>query len=618
MLLLVWAGLLLAGPDRAAAYDKPNFDVPVFAGDGIFLPEDQKSSLLEALAAIASNFPTNNRIDDDLREKALAIALRIDPMHYHCRLAHRALSRGEAPAATTYFDSLSLVSETLWTLASQLSSPPPEPEHRRLAPFLMELSLLTHPEPADGRLAAFALAAHGKNLPWEKFVTLQLDDNRSTGRAQFFRQEGVAILAQQEKKAARSDRPAPPVSDTMVAAPGEPVPIVTLAPGAPEPIEPLSVSIQVVRLIEAIESKLVAGSVTLRLRNPAGRAERDWLELQAASGTVPVPLMASDDGVPVEGFEIPAAFAATRAWSWPRGTLGEVAFDPADPPPGPRRLIRARIFLPGVVLVESILRKAPVNEQIILSGEIDPETLQVSLPGETLPTIEAAASGMQGKYLLMPASTAQGLIDYLVKSGQLGILFDNELVSYATLDEAVALATSPTPEALSAATVIFREIGAVAERMPLTDLARNAKVQERLETILTGMPGHLSARAMLEFGRRPESPEMRISLSANRINELVAPLFELDDPNVNLPGLVGLLDAAKGELSRLRTEVPAEVRDFQSAGEDFIDAAELYLDLTNKGTSIALQRLREAQAALAVFQAQGSGLGVSYPTAEDE
>lgn len=622
MPLLLWAVFLLAAPARAAAYDSPDFDAPVFSGDGIFLPEDQKTSLLEALAAIASNFSTSNRIDDDLREKALGIALRIDPMHYHSRLAHRALANGELPAATTYFDSLSVVSETLWTIANQLASPPLEPEHRRLAPYLMELSLLTHPEPTDERLAAFADAVGGKNLPWEKFVTLQPDDNRSTDRARFFRQEGVTILAQQEKKENRPDRPDRsdrPAADTMAGSTGTPGATEASdapAPGRPEPIEPIIVSLNTVRQIEAIESKPVAGMVKLTMRSPAGRAERELLEQQVATGTMPVPLIASDDDIPVEGLEIPAAFAATRAWTWPAGTLGEVAFTAAVQPPGPRRLIRTRVFLPGVVLVDSILRKVPINEQMILSGELDPATMQISLPAEVLPTIEAAASGMKGKYLLVPASASEDLIGYLVKSGQLEILFHNEIISYTTLDEAITFATTPTPEALSAATVIFREIEAVAERiMPLTDLARNAKVTERLETILAGMPGHLSARAMLEFGRRPESPELRISLSANRINDLVTPLFAVDDPGVNLPELVGRIDAAKLELSRLRTEVAVEARDFHSAAEDYLKAAELYLDLTNKGTSIALQRLREAREARAKYQTLGVSLGMSYPSA---
>jgi len=154
--------------------------------------------------------------------------------------------------------------------------------------------------------------------------------------------------------------------------------------------------------------------------------------------------------------------------------------------------------------------------------------------------------------------------------------------------------------------------------MPLTELARNAKVMERLKTILAGMPEHLSARAMLEFGQRPESPELRQSLSANRINELVMPLFGLDLPGANLPAFAEQIDTARLELSRLRATTPSETRDFLASGEDFLAAAELYLDLTNKDSSIALQRLREASEARAAFQNLGRRLGLSDPVTEVE
>jgi len=616
LLVLVWAALSLAAPGKAVGYDSPNFEVDVFSRDGIFLPEDQKTSLLEALAAIASNFSSSNRVDDDLREKALGLALRIDPMHYHSRLAHRALSEGKAPNATTYFDSLSVVSETLWNLASQLSKPPFEPEQRRLAPFLMELSLLTHPEPDDERLATFAASFTGKDLPWGKFITLQPDDSRSTGRARYLHQEGLALLAKQEKRESRSALAAagPGSTDAMPDKPADDTP----APGRPGPMEPVIATLNAVRQIEAVESTSAVGVVKLTIRSPLGRTEREILELQVGSGTASIPLVASRGSLPLTGLEIPAPLATSRNWSWPAAAIGELAFSTAAEPPGPPRLTRTGILLPGVVLIDSILRKVPVNDQMILSGKIDPVSFEVSLPDDAVPTIEAAAAGMRGKYLLLPASAGDELIAYLVKSGQLGLLFTNEILSYTSLDEAIAYMTSPTPATLSSASVVFREIEAVSARMPLTDLARNAKVMERLESILATTPGHLSARAMLEFGRRPESTEMRLSLSARRVNEIVLPLFEVDSPSVDLNSLIQNVEPAKLELTRLRTEVPSEVRDFHAAGEDFLEACELYLDLTNKGTALALQRLRESREALAAFQALGSGLGMSYPTSKDE
>ncbi len=57
--LRLCGALLLASlaPGAVRAYDPPDFSAELFAADGILLAEDERSSLLEALAAIASNFP---------------------------------------------------------------------------------------------------------------------------------------------------------------------------------------------------------------------------------------------------------------------------------------------------------------------------------------------------------------------------------------------------------------------------------------------------------------------------------------------------------------------------------------------------------------------------------
>ena len=145
----------------------------------------------------------------------------------------------------------------------------------------------------------------------------------------------------------------------------------------------------------------------------------------------------------------------------------------------------------------------------------------------------------------------------------------------------------------------------------LAELARNAKVKERLQSILATCPEHLSARAMLEFGQRPETPEMRASQFAGRIEVIVEPFLRLDDPETDLSELKATLEATKLDLSRLRSSVPLEARAFLTAAEDLIGAAELYLNLSNKDTAIATQRLRETYEAIKRLDGQRSALGLA-------
>jgi len=152
--ILVVTCLVFAFAGRSGAYDVPDFQHGLFDPDGLFLEGNLRDSLLEALAAVASNYPGNPRVDEDLCEKALAIALRIDPLHFHSRAAHEAHARGREPKPTSFFSEPAGVVELLWKNGLEFSAPDSEPERRRLGPHLMEISLLLHPElPRERRVS---------------------------------------------------------------------------------------------------------------------------------------------------------------------------------------------------------------------------------------------------------------------------------------------------------------------------------------------------------------------------------------------------------------------------------------------------------------------------------
>jgi len=617
---LVVAGMALFFPGAVGvkAYDPPDFRVDLFSGDGVFLAEDQRASLLEALAAIASNFPDNPRVDDDLREKALALALRLDPLHHHSRAAHRELSVGSPPKPTSFFDSLPAVSETLWSVAMQLVQPPLDPEEVRLAPFLFELSLLTHPDPPEDRLEIFARACDRRPPSWDRATVLQSAANRSTGRALSLFEEGVDRLRKRKELADSGGgmtdggtggepmTPATPVGSTE---PPIPARIPGQRPPRPEPMEPVSLAIATVREVRSVESRPTPGVLSLTLRSPRSGFEREWYEEKMAA-SVPFPLLSPLDEIPIEGLEVPGTLAASRGWTWPDGAIGVVTFEPSAPPPGPRRLLRMSAGLPCLVLLEGVLKKTPLNADFVLLGDIDPATLKPSLPSEALiPSLEAGAS-MGRKYLLVPAAVLDELVLYLQKSGRLELLFGSELVSYADADAAVDRFVRGVDPALAGASTIFGEIKTAGERMPLAELAANPSAQARLESILAACPDHLSAKAMLEFARRPVSAEIRLAQAADKIHAVVAPFLILDDPEEDISALPAFIEDGKKELGRLRTLLPAEVRDLHIIGEDLLEASEAYLTITNKGTSIANQKLREATEEIDRYHAEWARLGL--------
>jgi len=143
-------------------------------------------------------------------------------------------------------------------------------------------------------------------------------------------------------------------------------------------------------------------------------------------------------------------------------------------------------------------------------------------------------------------------------------------------------------------------------------------VQERLESILATCPDHLSARVMLEFGKRPVTPEMRLKDLSGRIDTIVRPFLTLDDSDTNQAILKQKIEAAEVSFSRIRSDVPLEGREFLSAAEDLVDAVEMFLSLTNKSTSIAIQRRREANQAIAAYSTLRTVVGLAPLTEEGE
>lgn len=613
-LVLLAAAVLITDVAPLRAYDPPQIGPGLFSADGIFLAPEDRSSLLEALAAIGSNFPANTRVDNDLREKALALALRLDPLHFNSRVAYRELAKGANPPTTAFFDSLASVSETLWTIGTRLAAPPLDPEEQRLAAYLFELSLLTHPEPPTDRLTTFAEVCHRDAPEWEPAVNLQREGNRSTDRAHSLFQEALEHLREQRREAALAKRseptsPATPVTTASTTPAPDGAPPRPPRMALPE-IEPITLSVATVREVTGVESRPIGGTLSLTLRGPVNGIERALVQ-ETASPNLPV--IPSEDNLPLKDFALPKA--ALRGQTWVEGALAEVAFTPYVTPDGPRRLLEADGALPALVLALCATAKSPVSEQFALLGELDPTGMRVGMTGDALATL-AAASTTNRPYLLVPASISESLVAYLQKSNRLEILFQSELIAYTDAADAATRLGAVSDPALTSASTIFNEIREVslrtdpATRVALQDLARIPSAQEKLRGILASYPAHLSAWAMLEYGTRPVTPEILLSQFSTKVDQIVSPFVVLEESGDAASDLLSLVEPAGSQFLKLRADTPIEARNLLGAAEDLVEAAERYLELTNKTSSIGEQRLREARIAISAFKTEKLRLGL--------
>lgn len=584
--------------DSSGAFDSPDFDTEVFSADGIFLESSQRDSLLQALAALAANFPSHKRVDDDLKEKALAIALRLDPLHYNSRQTYQALIEGRPPAETQYFSNITTVSENLWSTAQQLLEAPVDPEEKKLAPFLMELSLLTHPEPPLKRIQEFADLTEGKPPGWNRFVSLEPTEQQSTIRAGDIMKEARSLIRKEEKEM-RVDPFGPET-------PSPPVPPTTEVE-LPE-ITPVSRRLMCVRQMGDDASTIVTGDFLLTLRSASGQDEVSQFPFvtdPVAKVFPELPFLSGEASLPLKELKVPGSIIEEREWDWPQGAVAEINCTPAETLQVTALPTGLPGKLPALVLLDTALNKREIHGQFVLSGELETWDSSPVLNEDLLGVIQAAAK-FERPYLLFPESAYGQVIDYIKSTQNLGILFPVELISYSSLDEALSFANEPVPVELRQGSEAFHLIEEVTTReevslrMSLVDLARNSKVQERLKSILESYPRHLSARAMLEFGTMSSTVNSAPSSTnlLQAIDDAIAPFLEMEDDLFSRIELESKLVPAEEKLSQLRPSVPLELRNYLSRSEDLLEAAEMYLQLNNQRTSIAEQRLREAREAI--------------------
>lgn len=505
------AAALLACPADAypGVFDSPDFDTELFQPDGLSLEKDERDSLLEALAAIASNFPDDPAVDHDLREKALSLSLRISPLHHNSRAAHAALSVGGTVAPTAFFESATSVSEFLWNLSSKLGAPGSEPENRTLAPYLMELSLLLHPTPPEDRIAAYQRLLGGEKLRWGKFVKLQPDENPSNERARELRNRAVEDPAGM----AATDSPPPPTNEppTEIFSGEVVLPVITRTLSANATGEPPDVP----------PTLPASGFATLRIRPAPPESDEIESAVETIFGTDPDDpssagagagtIAALENASPPANPDRIAELAAALGTLPPPGQVIELGLsgETGEDPEG--EITAVDLDLAGSLLLHTALSKGRLRKRLVFAGRLGEGETAESIPVlPALPPIDAInlARTMETEisFLALPADSHEALLSALGESGELDLLFRPQLLAVSTLDEARRLALGEGAAQLTEAGRAFHEIQVATRRLPLETLARNSRVRSRLEHILALRPDHLSARLLLEYGAEPGSP----------------------------------------------------------------------------------------------------------------
>jgi len=478
------------------AYDSPDFDYNLFSADALFLEEDDRTNLMNALTSVASNFPDNPLVDSDLREKAIYLVLKIAPFHTTARSTHETLLQGKIPHPTVFFEKPAMVSEALWKIAEKMLSGKAEPEAARLAPYLVDLSLTISRTPPSERLNKFAQLTDFKLLPWEKFITLQPDDNPSSKKIGM-----LFSLLKMERPGRPAAKKAPSGqgkvdSSGLKNSPGSFVPKLKRAS---------------IPAFGFSEDSIVAGTLRVDIQ-PLSAEQKERLENKFKGEKVPLNMvqfrLVPKNGMHFAGFGEVTRLTRSHYKRWPSGDFALFSFDveAGSPTLSPNNHIN--VSLPGIMLVHSVFSGKAIDSSMAFVGKLElqtdkelPEVVAISDRVE----IFTRAKEFKKPFLVLHKSTYQILLEKAVASEHLENLFNPQLLSYVDLDDAIKLAIDEAEELRTKAEAAFQEIVMVINKMPLEEMAQNEKIQERLQKIIDEYPRHLSARIMLGYGKRMNS-----------------------------------------------------------------------------------------------------------------
>lgn len=500
---LVW----LLGPSGVlSAYDSPDFDAEFLDVDALFLSVNEKDRLVEALAAVACNFPDSLHVDDDLREKALLLALTLNPLHPNSRNAHRDLLNGKVPKSTGFFSSsVSEVSEQLWSSAGVLGGGGrPEPEGKKLALYLGELSLLLNPSPPRDRIVeVVAMKREGGDPDWETALTLQPETHASGRKMDNLL---ASLRSPSAGKSTGTDRAGKgsgmkAVSGTRAGTKARVRPG-GIQSGSDELLSP-SVELPFVARYTAGASRgYVAGSASVSVAEPKPKA-------QAKGKGAEVRLISSRMGPRFAGLDNAERFMRRMFPEWPvRGAM-VFRFQPVDGVAGTSAEIRGGVVTS--LLLQGVLSGEKPQSGLLFSGDLSSQGVgsvsRFVIDEDRLDELVEQARTVEGiQFLVVPASSESAVLAGIVENGRLDYLFDPQILSYADWAGLQTLAYGEDPGRESAA-MSFQEIKLVQEQMTLQDLSRNVMVQKRLREILKQYPSHLSAKVMLSYGETPEAVE---------------------------------------------------------------------------------------------------------------
>jgi hypothetical protein len=463
-LVAVLAVIAFVVPDSTAqgsaeAYVTPDFRKPVFDSDKVLLTNAQRKELCEMLTAVAVNFPISSEgVSAQLKEMALAIALRVDAVDPSAQTANLQLSAYKRPSKVDIPLAINEIAENLRNAANLFADSSSVDDEKILRCYLLDIARHLEPGNLDG-VRLFQLASTAIKYPgWEMILnskadngflfpseselmpTEPVDPDSVAGNPESDLQieESQAILFGFEQRANGALRTIP----------------ITVSLSADKNIREPGVPIRVLFPTTVATSENILAKSTDKIIAALAKIHKDW---------------------PVNGRKIVARFEP--GYIAANGRAGElplaVALDMLFTGKVPAQLPNAA----GLVAKDGSLEKVP--------------DLGLRLQRQT----ESAHPDM----LIIPEANVEDLADLLVL-GDVETLLRTQILQASTLAEALNLAHRDYTPAQQKALLSFVEARNVTLNHPSkVEVLHTEIMRSKLAEIYEAMPQHVSAGLLLKF-----------------------------------------------------------------------------------------------------------------------
>ena len=561
LVVLGTGGMLCAEEDDYAA---PDFSKKLFAVESTLLTRENRGELADLLAGLAFH-PSYIEVPTPLREKAIALALNIDPVHREARRAHKDLldEKGPTPFEEGSAMTVSEIAAALVKAAQELGSGDLSKDEAILRAYLLAVAMEADPEGIENGRALFREAVRAAGISgWKEAVTIR---------------EG------EENLFPSLDEPAP-------------------SPGNPAPGEDGGIAAEIRALGFALAE---SNAHALSIRRSGKRGDRSsvtkfsplhaTVELRDALDRGPqLRLGEVVFGANGRGFRPQSVMALVRARhpTWPARADVVVDFENRDfGLPG--RLAE----LPVALAVDALMSGDEPASNVIAMGALERDgTLGPSANyADVLSSIPSAADAF---FLVIPKDAERDLVDFALE-GKLDFLVEKQVFLAGSLKEAALLASADPGKNLQRARLEFGQVQDALEDGVDVEALKSESVQSRLQNVIALAPGHASADILLRVADQnlPERLSFRGSLRV--MGEILRPWKRVGE-HVSAP-LGRVIEAAESEslrdsntataqrLAAFEGKLSPQLEDVHDAASGLVSVADDFLTLQERGSSRTMQ-----------------------------